>query len=118
MKREELTSLLGSDAPANAACRAALEQGASFHIWDGSIPASTLAPAYRRREAITRGRGIPTLGFAVAVETLDALGDQPVRLGGVRQLEPPYHFQLFLSADATSVLACLAVDQQCQARRR
>ncbi|WP_433288763.1 hypothetical protein [Micromonospora sp. CA-244673] len=114
MKREELISLLAGDGPVNEACRRALERGASFHIWDGLVPASNLAPVYRAREAITRDRGIPTLGFAAAVETLHALAEQPVRLGGVRQPEPPYSFQLFLSADAGSILACIGVDQQHQ----
>ncbi|MGK5445069.1 hypothetical protein ACSNN7_25025 [Micromonospora sp. URMC 105] len=120
MKREELISLLADESPADTACREALERGAPFRIWDdsgGSIPASNLASTYRAREAITRDRGIPTLGFAAAVETLYALGEQPVRLGGVTQVDPPYYFQLFLTADATSVLACIGVDQQHQQRR-
>ncbi|MEU8329368.1 hypothetical protein [Micromonospora sp. NPDC048839] len=117
MEREELISLLAGQGPVTEACRQALEQGASFNIWDGLVPASNLAPTYRVREAITRDRGITTLGFAAAVETLHALGEQPVRIGRVTQLDPPYHFQLFLAADAASVLACIGVDQQHQVRR-
>ncbi|MCP3784640.1 hypothetical protein NLX85_14800 [Micromonospora sp. A3M-1-15] len=120
MKREELISLLADESPVNKACRDALERGASFHIWDGTlglVPAHNLARTYRVREVHTRERGIPTLGFVASVETLCALGDQPVRLGGVTQLDPPYYFQLFLAADASSVLACIGVDQQHQQRR-
>ncbi|MET8838125.1 hypothetical protein ABZV78_30035 [Micromonospora sp. NPDC004540] len=120
MKREELISLLGDESPVNKACREALERGASFRVWDGAaglVPADNLASTYRAREAITRDRGIPTLGFAAAVETLRALGEEPVRLGGVTQLDPPYYFQLFLAADRALVLACIGVDQQHQARR-
>ncbi|MEV0427740.1 hypothetical protein [Micromonospora sp. NPDC050495] len=119
MKREELISLLAGESPANKACREALERGASFRVWDGAhglVPANNLASTYRARESITRNRGIPTLGFALAVETLHALGEQPVRLGGVTQPDPPYYFQLFLTADVASVLACIGVDQKHQER--
>jgi hypothetical protein len=119
VKRQDLISLLASESPVNKACRKALEQRASFRIYDGAtglVPASNLAPTYRVREAHTRERGIPTLGFPAAVETLQALGEEPVRLGGVTQLDPPYYFQLFLAADAASVLACIGVDQQHQQR--
>lgn len=117
VERDELISLLAGESPVNKACREALERGASFRIWDGVdglVPAGNLASTYRAREAITRDRGIPTLGFAAAVETLQALGEQPVRLGGVTQLGPPYYFQLFMTADAASVLACIGVDQRHQ----
>ncbi|RUL90399.1 MULTISPECIES: hypothetical protein [Micromonospora] len=117
MERKELISLLADESPVNKACREALERGAPFHIRDeamGLVPANNLASTYRAREAITRDRGIPTLGFAAAVEALHALGEQPVRLGGVTQLDPPYYFQLFLTADATSVLTCIGVNQKHQ----
>ncbi|WP_446217361.1 hypothetical protein [Micromonospora sp. IBHARD004] len=120
MNREELIPLLADESLVNKACREALERGASFRIWDGAVglvPANNLASTYRVREVHTRERGIPTLGFAEAVETLHAFGEQPVRLGGVTQLDPPYYFQLFLTADAASVLACIGVDQQHQQRR-
>jgi len=118
VKREDLISLLTDNSPAHQACRTALNQGSFFYVDDGLIPANNHAFTYRAREAHTRERGIPTLGFAAAVERLHALGEQPLRLGGVRQSDPPYYFQLFLAADGTAVLACIGVDQQHQARRR
>lgn len=120
MEREELIALLAEESPVTTACREALARGAAFRIWDGafgSVPANNLAATYGVRRVHTRERGIPTLGFAEAVETLRALGEQPVRLGGVTQLDPPYYFQLFLTADAASVLACIGVDQRHQQRR-
>ncbi|MET8307936.1 hypothetical protein [Micromonospora sp. NPDC005173] len=117
MERAELFSLLVDDSPAHEACRRALEEGSPFRIDDDLVPADNLARTYRRRQAHTRERGIPTRGFVAAVETLHALGEQPLRLGRVNQSDPPYHFQLFLAADGTSVLACIGVDQQHQARR-
>ncbi|MET8911002.1 hypothetical protein [Micromonospora sp. NPDC004551] len=121
MERDELIFLLAGESPVSNACLEALERGASYRIWvdvDGLVPANNLASTYRAREAITRDRGIPTLGFAAAVETLHALGEQPVRLGGVTQLHPPYYFQLFLTADAASVLTCIGVDQRHQKQVR
>ncbi|WP_328425984.1 hypothetical protein OG470_18525 [Micromonospora sp. NBC_00389] len=117
MERAELISLLVDDRPVHEACRSALEEGSPFHIDDDLVPADNLARTYRRRQAHTRERGIPTRGLVAAVETLHALGEQPLRLGRVNQSDPPYHFQLFLAVDGTSVLACIGVDQQHQARR-
>ncbi|MEH1169256.1 hypothetical protein V6V47_28150 [Micromonospora sp. CPCC 205539] len=117
MEREELVLLLGDDSPVHTACRQALEQGGAFSVDDDLIPANILASTHRRREVHTRERAIPTLGFAAAVDTLLALGEQPLRLASVTQPDPPYHFQLFLAATGTSVLACLGVDQQHQTRR-
>ncbi|MEU8006288.1 hypothetical protein AB0B66_34460 [Catellatospora sp. NPDC049111] len=57
------------------------------------------------------------LGFREAVDRLDELGDQPLRLGQVAVLSPPYHFLLFLTADLSAVVACIGVDQQHQAGR-
>jgi len=119
VERDELISLLAGESTVNKACRADLERGASYRIWDGDdglVPANNLASTYRAREAITRDRGVATIGFAAAVETLHALGEQPVLLGAVTQLDPPYCFQLFLTADAASLLACIGVDQKHKAR--
>ncbi|GAA1899839.1 hypothetical protein [Asanoa iriomotensis] len=114
MERAELISLLTSGADADVACREALERGADFHVFTdegGPIPASQLAPTYRRREAGIHRQGIETLGFAAAVETLETLGNQPVLLGRVVSDEPLMSFVLFLTPDTTSVLACLGVGQ-------
>ncbi|MDW5330818.1 hypothetical protein [Plantactinospora sp. KLBMP9567] len=118
MRRETLVALLSGAGEAYEACRAALGAGAGFDIATGLVPASQLAATYGVRKKITRDAGIPTLGFAEAVEHLRDAGDQALRLGGVRVDSPPYYFQLFLSADASSVVACIGVDQQHQVRNR
>ncbi|MEQ4305030.1 hypothetical protein ABNF97_27230 [Plantactinospora sp. B6F1] len=92
------------------------------------VPDSTSPPGSSQRanwqrhtafgDKITRDAGIPTLGFAEAVEHLRGAGDQALRLGGVRVDNPPYYFQLLLSADASSVVGCIGVDQQHQVRNR
>lgn len=110
VNREDLIALLAEDSAVNKKCRKAVGLGASFDIWDGLVPASRLARIYRVREVLIRKRGTPTLGFAAAVKALHALDEQPLRLGQVSQFDPPYHFQLFLAADATSVIACIGVD--------
>jgi hypothetical protein len=78
---------------------------------------STLVALYARRDSHTRQQGIPTLGFTRAVDDLRAHGEDLVRLGAVDLDDPPYHFQLFLNADATAVVACLGVDQSWNPRR-
>ncbi|MEV4535000.1 hypothetical protein AB0J82_14330 [Asanoa sp. NPDC049518] len=110
MERAELISLLADEAPAQRACRAALEGGAIFHVQPGDgIPANELAPSYRVREAHIRKVGIPSVGFAEAVETLAALEERPVLVGSVAQEASPRSFVVFLAADATAVLACIGV---------
>ena len=60
----------------------------------------------------TVAEGIPTLGFSEAVASLRGMGTQPVQLGQVTVEDPPYLFMLFLADDASSVVACLGIDQQ------
>ncbi|MET8351183.1 MULTISPECIES: hypothetical protein [unclassified Micromonospora] len=112
MERGQLISLLGGQTASFAACRQALERGASFTLWDGLLPARHFAGIYKRRERHTREAGIPTVGFAEAVMTLGALEDELLQIAGVRQTDPPYYFQLFLTADPFAVVACIGVDQQ------
>jgi hypothetical protein len=109
VKRGTLIALLKGAGEAHEACRAALGAGAGFDIHDGLIPASQLAATYGLRNEITQEAGIPTLGFAQAVEHLRGAGDQALRLGSVRVQDPPYYFLLFLSVDASSVVACIGV---------
>lgn len=56
------------------------------------------------------GTAIPASGSAKQ-STASAAGEQLVRLGAVDVEDPPYHFQLFLNAAGTKVVACLGVDQ-------
>ncbi|MFG3701674.1 hypothetical protein ACGF5C_27745 [Micromonospora sp. NPDC047620] len=75
------------------------------------LPASHMVRIYRRRERHIKARGVSSLGFAEAVQALTDAGHLPLRLGSVAAADPPYHFQIFLSADASTVVACLGVDQ-------
>jgi hypothetical protein len=116
VERNELAQLLDTSTYAWGtyawgACRHALLDGAPFILWDGSVPASRLLPAYERREMRTVADGIATVGFAEAVASLRSAGNQPVRLGQVTVADPPYLFMLFLAGDESAVVACLGIDQ-------
>ncbi|GAB3816560.1 hypothetical protein [Micromonospora zhanjiangensis] len=112
MDRDRLVSLLSGPQDAHASCRAALRDGAAFVVHDHPLPAANFLRTYRRRRRHARAAGIPTLGFDLAVEALAAAGDLPLRLGSVTAVDPPYHFQLVLTEDASAVVACLGIDQQ------
>jgi hypothetical protein len=103
--------MLDRDGEAFAACRQAVLGGARFWVTEHTQTASPLVAIYARRDRQTRGRAIPTLGFARAVDDLRDRGDDLIRIGAVDTDDPPYHFQLFLNEDATLVVACLGVDQ-------
>ncbi|MEV5211656.1 hypothetical protein AB0K35_29690 [Micromonospora sp. NPDC053740] len=76
------------------------------------LPASHMVSIYRRQERHIKARGVPSLGFAEAVQALTDAGNLLLRLGSVTAADPPYNFQIFLSADASTVVACLGVDQE------
>jgi hypothetical protein len=119
MNRERLAAILEQhEGEAFVACRQALLAGARFWVAGGSQPASTLVQTYARRDKHTRKRGIETIGFAEAVTKLGALGEELVRLAAADSDHPPYHFMLFLNADATTPLACLGVDQSWNLNRQ
>jgi hypothetical protein len=111
VERNELAQLLDTPTYAWGACRHALLDGAAYTVWEGSVPASRLLPAYERRAMRTVADGIPTIGFADAVASLRRIGNQPVWLGQVTVADPPYLFMLFLTDEASAVVACLGIDQ-------
>jgi hypothetical protein len=109
--RDLLVQLLSGEREAFSACQQAVLAGAKVWVSGHAQPASRLAGTYQRRASHTQQRGIPTLGFAAAVQALHEYGEQPVRLGAVDVDDPPYHFQLFLDENLTSIVACLGVNQ-------
>jgi hypothetical protein len=106
-----MAGLLDGDGEAYLACRRALRAGADFSIDQKPLPLAGLIPTFGVREAITRERGIPTLGFADALRTLRAAEPDDVVLASVTQHEPPYRFLVFLAVDRSHVVACLGVGQ-------
>ena len=70
-----------------------------------------LTKIYQRRAHLTRRMGVPSLGFDEAVTQLGSCGLQHLILGIVEGAESDYRFQLFLSPDASRVVACLGVNK-------
>jgi hypothetical protein len=91
------------------ACRDALSAGARFWVDEQSCPAAPVAAIYARRDLITSRAGQSTSGFSEAVEALRSHGDRLIRIGAVDVDDPRYHFQVFLRADMSGVVACLGV---------
>ncbi|MEV0309329.1 hypothetical protein [Nonomuraea fuscirosea] len=114
MDRETLVQLLDNAGEAARACRQALMAGASFEIWPDPVEVLPLTMTDRRRARLTRRMDIPSVGFDEAVTQLGACGFQRLILGIVRSTESGYRFQLFLSPDASRVVACLGVSPQRQ----
>jgi hypothetical protein len=109
MDRDRLVRLLDGDDEMIVACRRAVVDGAPFWISPTSQPASSLTSTYARRERLNRRAGVPAMGFSQAVDRLRNLGEQPAHVAAVDWQNPPYHFQLFLNADLTAVMACVGV---------
>jgi hypothetical protein len=120
MDRGDLARRLIGEGEPFAACRRAVLSGAPFWIDEQEhlTSASVLASIYAQRHKHTTRRGIPTAGFAAAVDALRAHGEQLVRIGAVDVPDPPYHYQLFLTQDLTTVVAVLGVDQHLGYRLR
>ncbi|MFB9408106.1 MULTISPECIES: hypothetical protein [Dactylosporangium] len=113
MEREALLRLLGEEpGAAFEACRDAIQAGAEYVVWDHTLPADQLARSYLRRAQHMARIGTPMLGSAEAIDVLQTAGDRPLRVGEAKIENPPTHFQLFLTADATRVLACIGIDQR------
>ena len=69
----------------------------------------TFVTIYRRRHAHVAAIGLEHGGFEQALAELEACEDDEARLGQVSDLVAQRHYQLFLSADADGVVACLWV---------
>ncbi|MFI6482555.1 hypothetical protein ACIBH1_31795 [Nonomuraea sp. NPDC050663] len=110
-----LALLLQDGGDAASACRSVLLAGGTFQVYEGAVSVGSLFSTYRRRERLTRTKGVDSLGFASAVALLEACEFEQVLVGYVQGGEPPYHFQVFLAPDATRLVACLGVPL---ARRR
>ncbi|MEV8512845.1 hypothetical protein [Dactylosporangium sp. NPDC051484] len=94
------------------ACRAAIRAGAEYIVWDHTLPADQLARNYSRRAQHMAKIGNPMLGGTEAIEQLRTSGDRPLRVGEAKVADPPTHFQLFLAADGSRVVACIGIDQR------
>ncbi|MDF5751934.1 hypothetical protein [Spongiactinospora sp. TRM90649] len=72
----------------------------------------TLTRIYERRARHVNRKNIPYLGFDELVTRLGACALEHVIFGTVKGADPAYSYQLFLSPDASRVVACLGVRAQ------
>lgn len=109
--RDVLIRLLTEGAEAMTAARAALLEGGTHMIWEGSPPAGSLAQLYERRLRRTRRIGQETSGLDQAVQQLRQ-HEEPVQLGRVDAPDGSWVFMLFLDQEGQSIIACTGVRQR------
>ncbi|MFI6758803.1 hypothetical protein ACIBF5_06610 [Micromonospora sp. NPDC050417] len=107
MDRDVLIALLAAAPEPHQACIAALQRGSPFQVFDSPAPARQFADIWRWREQLVQDAGIPTDGWHPGLEVLTAAGEQAVRVGVVQVPDTRKRFKVFLSADASTVVACI-----------
>ncbi|WP_406303016.1 hypothetical protein OHA61_11675 [Streptomyces sp. NBC_00885] len=110
MERHLLVRLLAGDDEASEAALAALLNGATHVVWDGTLPAERHAQVFKIRLRNMRRQGIETLGLERAVQLLRQ-HDQPVRLGQITAADRAWIFTFFLTTDGGALVACMGVRQ-------
>ena len=109
MDRDELAALLDADEEACAMARSALAAGADLYGPYGGVPATSLAGTYRGRMKTSAEKGIPTVGLAEAVSTLEAAGASIVATGWIGGPSDTWNFVVFIDNESGRLLACTAV---------
>jgi hypothetical protein len=98
--RQELRDALSSSFPADEACRAALDGGASVRTSSDTAHRDHLVTIYTRRAKHLNQIGARTVGTDEFIDRLDA-ADGPLRIASVDDDE--WHFVVFLSTDGRVV---------------
>lgn len=111
MEGEVPAQLLADDDEASVAALEALRSGASYVVRDGAPRSDSPARIYERRLRHTRRTGIQTVGLERAVQLLGRHG-RTVRLGQVKAADGTWVFILFLTEDASALVACTGVRQR------
>jgi hypothetical protein len=112
MEKAELISALVRTDAASRACSAAVTGGADFEVFKGTTATADLITIYSRRAKHLEAIGLEHGGFGEALADLEACRAGAVRLGLVTDRSEQRHYQLFLSADAEEVVACLWVHHE------
>lgn len=107
--RNTLIHALQRPDPASQECRSALAGGADYYVFEGTTSIADLLTIYRRRHAHVAAISLEHGGFDQTLAELEASDDDEARLGRVSDLMAQRHYQLFLSADTDTVIACLWV---------
>ncbi|WP_406435525.1 hypothetical protein [Streptomyces sp. NBC_01589] len=109
MERHLLMQLLAGGADdASAAALAALRSGATHDVSDWTVPAEKPAQGYATRRRYWRRKGTETQGLDRAVPLLGR-HDQPVRFGQITPADGTWVFILFLTEDASALVACFGL---------
>lgn len=111
MNRAALAEMLNGQTTACEPAKAVLLGGGDFVIWDGNVPAQQLAGIYAARLRRARRRGTETLALSATVDILTRYGTAPLRLGCISTRDRTWAFMLFITDDASVVLACTGVRQ-------
>ncbi|MET8023802.1 hypothetical protein [Streptomyces avermitilis] len=114
MERTDLAQVITGDSEAVLACRLAVEAGAPYFVSDMPGPAAPLFHTFRRRLRGTHRTGQRTLGLEEAVELL-ARCDEPVLACHVDR--GSWRYQVWMTADGQSLIACTGVERPTAARR-
>ncbi|QBR91550.1 hypothetical protein [Nocardioides euryhalodurans] len=114
MERGALIRALLREDVASRACAEALDGGADFEVYEGEVATADLMAIYRRRARHVAAIGLEHGGFEEALIDLGRCGAEVLRLGAVTDRRGRRHFQLFVSADADDVVACLWVRHEAE----
>lgn len=107
IERAALVAALADVEPADQACRAALEEGATFELSNLTTSTAELVTIYDRRVRHLREKKILSVGADTVVARLRAVPHAKVQLGGVHS--DTFNFVLFLDSGELAVLACIGV---------
>ena len=109
MNRADLAEMLNQQTTACGPAKAALLGGGDFVIWDGNVPGQQLASIYAARHRRARKRGTETLALSATVDILTQHSTAPLRIGCIFTPDRTWAFMLFLSEDASVILAFTGV---------
>ncbi|MGW1535672.1 hypothetical protein [Streptomyces aureus] len=105
MERHVLESLLTGDDEASVTALATLRSGATHWVADKAQPAGVHAGVFRGRLQRMRMHGLEPLGLERAVRLVLEHG-RPVRTGLIDPVDRTWTTLLFLTEDASALLAC------------
>jgi len=103
--RQQLIGLLDPAYAADAACREALVLGANYRVYEGALALEETIRIYKQRAAVAESTTRASVGVS---EALDRLGSSQLDQVLIGAVSGDREYTLFLSADATALIACLA----------
>ncbi|MFJ3878147.1 hypothetical protein ACIPW5_11865 [Streptomyces sp. NPDC090077] len=105
MEQHVLERLLAGD---DEASTAALRSGATYEVWDGTVPVGPSIGVFGRRLQRMRLHGVEPLGLERALQLLRE-HDRPVRRGMIDSTDRSWYFLLFFTEDSSALVACAGI---------